>query len=41
MFSSVSSEAKLMSTLRAENSMPDFEFPALINTGRGACTGLG
>ena len=41
MFSSVSSDAKLMSTLRAENSTPDGELPALISTGRGAWCGLG
>mgnify|MGYP003694713307 CR=1 FL=1 len=36
MFSSVSSEAKLMSTLRAENSTPDGELPALMSYWAGA-----
>jgi hypothetical protein len=41
MSSRVASEAKLMSTLRAENSIPAGEFPAFSRTGRGAWWGLG
>ena len=41
MSSRVARDAKLMSTLRAENSMPALEFPALSRTGCGAWYGYG